>query len=144
MLSLNDALLGETISQLRGCGRRRNECVVYWTGALAEQGVVDAALHPSHSAGPDFYEVTQRWLHETSLALARGKRTIRAQVHTHSGRAFHSRSDDSFPIVAQPGFLSLVLPHHAVRDDLAGAYLAQLGADGRWRDIPIEQGLVIG
>jgi hypothetical protein len=143
MLTLTEGLLQETLTLLRGCGRHRDECVVYWSGRLDRDGLVDAALHPSHWAGPGFYEVDARWLNDTWVTLARTGRTLRAQVHTHTGRAFHSASDDMFPVVAQAGFLSLVLPHHAMRDDLHGAYLCRLDDTGCWQEVSIARGLSI-
>jgi hypothetical protein len=143
MLTLAEGLLRETLTILRRCGDHRNECVVYWSGPLEQPDVVDAELHPAHQAGPDFYEVAPAWLNETWIELARARRTLRAQVHTHAGRAFHSRSDDGFPIVQQAGLLSLVLPHHAEREDLGGAYLCRLDDDGRWRELPVTQGLAL-
>jgi hypothetical protein len=68
---------------------------------------------------------------------------LRAQVHTHRGAAFHSPTDDRFPIVGEAGFTSLVIPHHAASNDLDAAYLCQLGIDGRWRELAISQGLVM-
>ena len=69
----------------------------------------------------------------TSLALAAERRSIRAQVHTHPGAAYHSRTDDHYPIVAAPGLLSLVIPRFALGPvGLAGAHLAELQADGSW------------
>lgn len=143
MLRLAEGLLPETLSTLRRCGGHRNECVVYWSGPLERADVVDVLLHPAHHAGPSFYEVAPTWLNRTWIELARGRRTLRAQVHTHAGRAFHSRSDDGFPIVQQAGFLSIVLPHHAKRNDLDGAYLCRLDDSGRWQELPINQGLVL-
>jgi hypothetical protein len=141
MLTLAEGLMSETLSTLRRCGAGRNECVVYWTASLQSPDMIDGTLHPEHLAGPSFYEVTAGWLNQTWVALARGERTIRAQVHTHSGPAFHSASDDGFPVVQQAGFLSLVLPNHARGDDLSGAYLTRLGTDGRWHAITIDEGL---
>jgi hypothetical protein len=49
------------------------------------------------------------WLNEFWLELA-NKMGIRIQVHTHPEEAFHSPTDDEFPIIHKPGFLSLVIP----------------------------------
>lgn len=144
MLTLSQELMQKTLAAVRLCGGAQDECVVYWSGPLDRSGHVDGMLHPDHDAGPTFYEVNERWLDKTWVDLARSERTLRAQVHTHSRSAFHSSSDDRFPIVGQPGFLSLVLPNHAARNDLGDAFLCQLGEDGRWHEISIAQALVIG
>jgi hypothetical protein len=143
MLTLDKRLMSETLEILRWCGAHHDECVAYWAGPMARPGVAQDVLHPVHIAGPAFYEVEPQWLNETWVDLARSGRTLRAQVHTHAGAAFHSPSDDGFPIVQQAGFLSLVLPDHASRDDLTGAYLCHLNESGEWREVPLRQGLVI-
>jgi hypothetical protein len=143
MLTLAEGLLRETLTTLRSCGKQENECVVYWSGPLERPGVVDAVLHPVHLAGPDFYEVDPGWLNSTWVQLARTRRTLRAQVHTHGGLAFHSASDDGFPIIQTEGFVSLVLPDHAMRGDLGGTYLCRLDSTGKWREVPVGQALEV-
>ena len=46
------------------------------------------------------------WLFENDLRLI-------AQVHTHPTEAYHSETDDAFPIVTTEGALSLVIPNFA-------------------------------
>jgi hypothetical protein len=143
VLLLSQQLLHSTLQTLRRCGGSKDECVAYWSGPLSAGGVVDGVLHPRHRASPQHYEVEPSWLNETWLALAREGRTLRAQVHTHTHRAFHSSSDDRFPIVQSAGFLSLVLPDHGRRDDLHGAYLCELTSQGTWRQRGVEDWLVV-
>ena len=60
------------------------------------------------------------------------------QVHTHPGRAFHSATDDRFPIVHLPGFLSLVIPNFGLGPvTFDGAYLAELTETGDWKKVPV-------
>jgi hypothetical protein len=144
MLVVEEGLLRQTFLELRRCGAGRAECVVVWTGPVAGTGCVDGLLHPDHSASAAGYDVDGGWLTVTSLALAAERRSIRAQVHTHPGAAYHSRTDDHYPIVAAPGLLSLVIPRFALGPvGLAGAHLAELQADGSWVSVDPAQGLVI-
>lgn len=139
-LQLGEGLLARTLAELRACGRGREECVAYWTGPLASHGLVDGFLHPMHRAARGGYEVDRRWLASTWDALGRGRRTIRAQVHTHPGPAFHSRTDDLYPIVSSAGFLSLVIPRFAREPQtLADAHLVRLEADGSWSSLDPRQ-----
>ena len=84
------------------------------------------------------------WLSEFWLRLADQNLGIRIQVHTHPGAAFHSQIDDEFPIIHSPGFLSLVIPNFAFGpvgfDD---AYLSEIQPDGRWREVPIAERIVV-
>jgi hypothetical protein len=66
------------------------------------------------------------------------------QVHTHGRRAFHSATDDAFPIVQTPGFLSLVLPWFAMGPvGLDDAFLVTLEHGGRWRELEPARELVV-
>ena len=129
---------------LRTHGAGRNECAVFLTGPLDADDRVDELLHPDHTACPGFYEVDQTWLHNAWMELARRQRTIRMQVHSHKFDAFHSATDDSFPIDNSPGLLSLVIPRFATGAmGLEKAYLTRLGADGLWHELDPTEELVL-
>jgi hypothetical protein len=113
------------------------ECVVYWTGPAGED-LVDRVEHPDHRAGSYGYQIDDRWLTTFSRDLALSQRSVRAQVHTHPGRAFHSETDNRWPIVAQEGFLSIVIPDFAAGEPtLDAAWIGRLEADGRWRRLEL-------
>ena len=133
MIRLVRPVWDDTLELLRRCGRGHLECVVLWTGPISTPDIVDAALHPEHSATAWSYRLDPTWLHRLHVDLYQQGRTIRAQVHTHGGKAFHSATDDTYPAVNVPGFLSLVLPRFAVgrvRED--EMWLAELAVDGEW------------
>lgn len=143
-LKIGEGLLRETFATLRGCGAGRRECVVYWTGTRSDPTTATAILHPDHRSQPNFYEIDQAWLHRASVTLAREGRSIRAQVHTHGREAFHSETDDGYPAVQTPGFLSLVVPWFASGPiSLDGAYLARLGAHGAFEEIVPSEGIEV-
>jgi hypothetical protein len=143
-IKMSEGLLREAFAVLRDHGSGRHECVVYLTGDLETKGIVDGLLHPEHTAFPDFYEVDQAWLHRTWLELAEAHREIRVQVHTHQEEAFHSPTDDQYPVVNVDGFLSLVVPQFATGHiGLDGACLARLNADGTWRNLNPEEEMII-
>jgi hypothetical protein len=130
---MGKGLLSETFAHLRSCGAGREECVVYWTGPLSAPGLVDEVLHPRHWAGRGGYGVDSTWLNRTFGELADCRREIRVQVHSHPREAFHSATDDEFPIVQTPGFLSLVIPDFAAGPvTLDRTYLASLDVSGTW------------
>ena len=132
MITITPVMWARTLHVLRTCGAAR-ECVVYWVAALATPDVVADVIHPEHSSTPWYYEVDASWLHPFFLNLHRDGRTVRAQVHTHAGEAFHSNTDDRWPLVNTPGFLSLVLPRFS-REPLSveEMYLAEVTPTG-WR-----------
>jgi hypothetical protein len=145
LVEVGEGLFGQTLAHFRSGGRNQEECVVYWTASLKRPDHIDGLLHPDHSAGPGGYELSGSWLAGAWSRLGHQQRLIRAQVHTHPRRAFHSTTDDRFPIVSTPGFLSLVLPRFAQPPQtLEDAYLACLGADGRWSRVEIGAALQVG
>lgn len=132
-LALLPGVIDESFAQLRRCGHGRRECVVYWVGPIDDPGVVDEVVHPAHSAHAIGYEVDSGWITQLFLRLRRDRRTVRAQVHTHPGKAGHSSTDDTFSLVPSTGFLSLVIPRFATGPTgMKSAYLAELNDAGAW------------
>jgi hypothetical protein len=102
--------------------------------------VVDEVVHPEHIATMGYYEVAEAWFHDFWVGLDRRQRSVRAQVHTHGGSAFHSGTDDEGAVVQIPGYLSLVLPDFATSSDvLERSFLAQLDDRGRFLQVPLDQ-----
>lgn len=96
-------------------------------------------VHPRHSASPVGFEVEEDWLNRFWLDLADKGLGVRYQVHTHPGAAYHSSTDDAYPLIRSLGFLSLVIPRFAQGAiGFDGAYLTQVQSDGGWleQDIP--------
>ena len=136
------ALLSETFAELRLCGRGRQECQVLWTSPWDSIADLDRVVHPKHDARGDGFELEGRWLNAFWQELTATRSGIRVQIHTHPGRAFHSVTDDSWPIVHTAGFLSLVIPRFATGpSDLTLAYLAEMCADGTWQEVRISERL---
>jgi hypothetical protein len=133
LLRLANDVVGTTYRALRDCGRGKSECVVYWTGPVAED-VVDGVEHPIHKRSAFGYEVEDNWLTEFWRQLMAAKRSIKAQVHTHPSEAFHSPTDDQWPIVSQAGFLSIVIPNWGTGEpSLNTAWVGRLREDGKWQ-----------
>jgi hypothetical protein len=132
-LTLHREVLGQSFEHLRSCGAGREECVVLWVGPNALDKYVDEVVVPRHTASAAHYDINPAWIGEFWLDLAARERTVRCQVHTHPGRAYHSSRDDELALVHTPGYLSLVLPRFATGDvALDGSFLAVRGDDGAW------------
>ncbi|MDP1912386.1 hypothetical protein [Brevundimonas sp.] len=95
-------------------------------------------IHPQHSASPVGFQVDPDWLHNFWVRLADEGLGIRVQIHTHPGAAYHSATDDAFPIIHQPGFLSLVIPRFAMGlATFDEAFLARIDDQGVWNEVAI-------
>ena len=137
MFSVRQHIVEQTIRNLAECGAGRYECVAYWTGPNAQVQKVDGWAHPTNQRASDFYEVGGSWVPEFFLSLAKQKRGVRAQLHTHRGIAFHSDTDDRYPLVAQAGFISIVLPDYAKGQNLLErSWVGILRPNGQWEEVP--------
>lgn len=135
LLRLAQGIVHTTFRILRECGRGECECAVYWTGP-AEDELVDGFEHPIHKRSPFGYDVESKWLTEFWKRLAASGRSVKVQIHTHPGQAFHSATDNEWPIVSHAGFVSIVIPNFAVGEpSLDKAWVGRLQADGKWRHL---------
>ena len=117
-----------TDAALREAGAQGHEAFVLWTGVMdGDTFTVQEAYLPAQTGHhlPDGICVTvdgdelhrlNRWLYENGQRLG-------AQVHSHPTRAYHSDTDDAYPIATQRGALSLVVPHFAA-DGIRGRGVA--------------------
>jgi hypothetical protein len=135
VVRVSKAQLDQTFQVFRDCGRGKRECQVLWVSAWHDPDGIVAVAHPRHTGYAGGFRVEDRYINELWLELARTNRGVRVQVHTHPGEAFHSRTDDEWPMVHVPGFLSLVIPDFARgQASFDGAYLAQIDGCGVWRE----------
>jgi hypothetical protein len=142
-LRLARDILRRTFHTLQECGRGESECAVYWTGPSTDD-IVDLDEHPIHRRSPFGYEVEENWLMHFWKQLAASNRSVKVQVHTHPGEAFHSSTDDQWPIVSQAGFVSIVIPNFAAGEpSLDSAWIGRLQEDGKWRRLASETEAVI-
>jgi hypothetical protein len=137
-------MLEDTFKHFRACGRGRDECQSLWLSSWAAPEVIAKVVHPKHRAQHGGFVLEDDWLNQFWLELADTNMGIRVQVHTHPREAFHSPTDDEFPIIHKPGFLSLVIPNFGLGPvGFKDAYLTEIQKDGRWREVPIPSRLVL-
>ena len=142
-LRVTQDLVCKTFRILQDCGRGKCECAVYWVGPTEEE-LVDRIEHPIHKRSAFGYEILDNWLTELWKRLAESRRSVKVQVHTHPGEAFHSSTDDQWPIVSQAGFLSIVIPDFAAGAPcLDKAWIGCLETDGTWRHIKSAEEAII-
>jgi hypothetical protein len=129
--------VGATEKALRKAGGKGFEAFVFWSG-MADGGVFEVltAHVPEQTAYRTRNGLSVRVegeaLHRLNVWLYENGELLGAQVHAHPTDAYHSNTDDSFPIVTALGGLSLVVPDFCRRGLLPGSAAYRLTAEG-WK-----------
>lgn len=119
------SIIYETIAFLRRVGDEGLEGFVLWSGTPLARGrfQFQSCIIPEQQAmvTPNGLLVTVdgKALFDVNKELHERGETLAAQVHSHPTSAYHSSTDDAFPLVTIVGGLSVVIPdfaRHAPRD----------------------------
>jgi hypothetical protein len=129
-------VLDHTELVMRQAGAHGDEGFVVWAGTLSGGDAHVATLViPRTSGGPTHGEVSAD---TTDVLKALDERDLVPimQLHSHPRRAFLSAEDAIRPLVATPGFISVVIPSFGFVDladvDLWSAH--EYGGPDRWRE----------
>jgi hypothetical protein len=144
MYLLPRRIVDETFSVLRSCGAGKHECQLYWASPWTNPSTVTHVIHPDHRSSFGGVVLDSGWINKFWIGLADRNLGVRVQVHTHPGEAFHSKTDDDYPLIHEAGFLSLVIPDFALGAvGFERAYLTEIQPNGSWRQVAIGERLVI-
>ena len=146
------SILDSTLETLVEAGRRREEAFVLWGGVLfgGGQGLrFTTAIRPAQVATSTprglLVSVDGAALFSVNKAMFEAKAILAGQVHTHPTEAFHSETDDHYPLVTLLGALSLVIPDFA-RDGRHGMdrwAWYRLSGYGKWSALSAETKVTI-
>lgn len=134
-------LLEETEASLRAAGRNGHELFVLWTGRI---GGTMFEVHNAHIPRQIAYRsergcgvrVNGDELHGLNAWLYEHAQVLGAQIHSHPEDAFHSDTDDTFPIVTADGGISIVTAYFC-RDGLLAPSTATFRLTrGGWTSSP--------
>ena len=112
-------LCDATDRQLREAGRDGNERFVLWSGVVRDDRLLVRTSHSPRQiaynslAGGLCVRVEAEELHRLNVWLYENAERLAIQVHSHPIEAFHSDTDDAYPMVTTLGGLSLVVPDFA-------------------------------
>jgi hypothetical protein len=134
-------IVTRTEEALRAAGRDGYELFVLWSGRQSGQTFRVETPHVPKQTSYQLdsglcVRVEGEELHRLNVWLFDAKQTLGVQVHAHPTDAFHSDTDDAYPIVASLGGLSIVVPDFC-RGGLfsAGTAMYRLTDDG-WIEQP--------
>ena len=108
--------LSETEDAIRVAGRKGFELFVVWSGICDGEVFTVANVHVPHQVSYKresglCVRVDGSELHRLNKWLYEAKQVIGVQVHSHPTDAYHSETDDTYPIATLEGSLSIVLPY---------------------------------
>lgn len=114
------AVVAEAHAHLRRVGRAGFEGFALWAGVVDGQSfTVRQTIIPTQK-GVKAEEgvcvrVESEELHRINVWLHEHGYTLIAQIHSHPTDAYHSETDDAYPIVTTLGGISIVVPDFAQR-----------------------------
>lgn len=135
----------EAHAHLRHVGEQGVEGFALWAGTVeARTARVRATYIPVQEAWRTEEGLTVfvdgAELHRLNMWLYREGLTLIAQLHSHPGAAYHSATDDAFPIATAIGSLSLVVPDFARAPfALSRCAVYRLSPRGTWIGLDAEQ-----
>ena len=126
----------ETEEAIRSAGLDGYELFVVWSGTRdGDTFLVDDVHLPRQTSykldGGLCVRVDGSELHRLNVWLYEAQQVVGVQVHSHPVDAYHSETDDAYPIATLAGSLSIVLPFFG-RDGFRSTDIAvyRLGQDG--------------
>lgn len=138
MYRLPRRMIDETFTTLRSCGAGVRECQLFWASAWSDPLDLTHVIHPKHYSDAHGSALDNAWISKFWVDLADRDLGVRVQVHTHPCEAFHSQTDDAFPLIHEAGFLSLVIPDFATGPaSFNRAYLTEIQPDGSWSEVAV-------
>lgn len=134
----------ETNEALQHAGQDGHELFVLWSGRITDTRVftINTVHVPQQSSytlpSGLLVRVDGDELHRVNTWLFEHEERLVAQVHAHPRDAYHSETDDTFPIVTTEGGLSIVVPDFAaigLEDPATAIYRLR---NGDWNQEPAD------
>jgi len=133
-------IAADTDATLQRVGRDGNECFVLWSGVRHGTEFRVQTLHRPRQTAYKLptgllVRVDADELHRLNIWMYKNGEELAVQVHSHPTEAFHSDTDDMYPMVAVEGGISIVVPYFA-RSGLMGPGVAYFRLDGGgWQEL---------
>lgn len=134
-------VVADSLNLLRLGGDRGEERAVVWLGRhthVTPTNVMEV-YEPQQITAEDFFTIPPHGMQALQSHLRLRRLRVVAQLHTHPGKAFHSRADDRWAFVRHEGAFSLVLPYFAVsttpENFVEQVKIFRLNASNYWAEV---------
>jgi hypothetical protein len=139
-------IVGDTEDNLRHAGRKELELFVLWSGVVNGTEFFVRTVHVPRQTSYRLesglmVRVDGDALHQLNAWLFEHEELLAVQVHAHPSEAFHSETDDTYPIVTAEGSISIVAADFCREGLLSETSAAYRLADGDWRELDPPFGL---
>ena len=129
-----------TDEQLRQAGTDGNERFILWSGIVCEERFLVTTMHSPRQTAYRLpsglcIRVDADELHRLNVWLYENEERLAVQVHSHPKGAFHSETDDAYPMVTTLGGLSLVVPNFARYGVRGGGTALYRLSDNGWNSL---------
>jgi hypothetical protein len=138
-----ESVLGTVLAFMRSAGQLGCEALALWVGEQeSDRFAVRQAYIPEQRCirgeGGLLVHVDEAALHQMNVWLFETGYTIVAQLHSHPTAAYHSETDDLFPVATKRGSFSIVVPDFA-RDPFyfGGCAVYRLDESG-WAEVDVK------
>lgn len=142
-LQVPSLLIDHTELMLRRCGVHDEEGLAVWAGTISGGDAFTSTLIFPALEGRGRYhgEVREETVAHIFNQLEELDLLPLAQIHSHPGSAYLSDIDAERPIVALPGFLSIIVPDFGFGDlsDVGAWRVYEFRAGGSWRELDLEE-----
>jgi len=132
--------VNETEEALATAGRHGCEAFVLWSGIASDEMFDIQTTHVPKQTAYKFEDgicvrVDGEELHRLNRWLYDAGETLAVQIHSHPTDAYHSKTDDAYPIVTLVGGLSIVVPDFAAQGMTDRGVAAYRLSPGGWREL---------
>lgn len=110
--------VNKVYAHLQSAGSDGMEAVALWPGVCSNDTFeVQSTIIPEQTGYRIeeglLYSVDGEELHRINVWLYQNQMTLMLQIHSHPGKAYHSETDDRYPIISEVGGISIVIPNFA-------------------------------
>lgn len=130
--------------RLREAGRQGYEAFALWTGTGERNEFTVSTLHVPQQTGFKMrrgvcVRVEGSELHRLNRWLFENEEILAVQIHTHPQEAYHSETDDDYPIVTLLGGLSIVVPDFCQYGMFCRRTAVYRLTDQRWEELALPE-----
>lgn len=130
----------KTVTAVRSAGQEGYEIFVVWSGTSNSDAFDVREVHVPRQTSYRLesglcVRVGGSELHRLNMWLYEAHQVVGVQIHSHPADAYHSETDDAYPVATLEGSLSIVLPYFGKEGWESEGIAAYRLIGGRWLEI---------